>query len=112
MTHHPPSPVEALPARLTCLVHRVLAIAAFFSLAVSAVADELRIARFDVQRVYAEYQHTKDLALDEFDSWREPTKPTFECGMRPATWGDDCFLASKVGAANLGDLCAVIDITL
>jgi hypothetical protein len=30
-------------------------------LALSVSADELRIARFDVQRVFDEYQHTKDL---------------------------------------------------
>ena len=42
-------------------MNRVLTIAASFALALSASADELRIARFDVQRVFDEYQHTKDL---------------------------------------------------
>jgi len=42
-------------------MNNVLPIIAFLALLVSASAEELRIARFDVKRVFDQYQHTRDL---------------------------------------------------
>ncbi len=40
---------------------RIFRLAVLFLVIASAEADEFRIARFDAQRVFDEYQHTKDL---------------------------------------------------
>jgi Skp family chaperone for outer membrane proteins len=42
-------------------MNRLFAIAASLALLLPASADELHIARFDAQRVFDQYQHTKDI---------------------------------------------------
>src|SRR5262245_58940059 len=42
-------------------MNRAISIIAYLALIAHASADDLRIARFDAQRVFDQYQHTKDV---------------------------------------------------
>ena len=45
-------------------MNHIVVVLVFLASLLPASADELRIARFDAQRVFEQYQHTKDIQKD------------------------------------------------